>query len=612
MEKLNKSAGQSMDIVAANIAKLKELFPEMLTENKIDFKTLQALLGEEVETEDERYSFNWHGKAKASQFAQTTSSGSLRPFESESKDWNSTKNIFIEGDNLEVLKLLQKSYHKKIKLIYIDPPYNTGKDFIYPDDFQDNVKNYLELTGQIKDGRQIKSNPETNGRFHTSWLNMMLPRLKLAKNLLSDDGALIVSIGDEELGNLIHILNIVFGESNNSANFCIVRSEGGGLAKQVVKGHDYLLVYAKNLELFQPLRRPKDIRGEIVDVDGVSYWIEEDWLRKEFGKYGTCPYDEIVKYHGEVKKKEIDEGLSSGKYRLLTKREGQKIVGRLRKVEDDSSKFYTVQKHLNANAADDLNRIGMPTVFDFPKPISLIKDLVLGGSFFSKKSNDIVMDFFAGSGTTGHAIMEQNVFDGGNRQFILVQLPEPLDPENKDQKNGAEFCDELEKPRNIAELTKERLRRAVVKIKEENPEYDGDLGFKVFKLDSSNLKPWDADFDSLAHDLAEATEVVKAERSSEDVLFEILLKYGLDLTLPIETHTLEGKTVYEVGAGALVVCLDSGITEAVAEAIGKLKETLGPEVMRVVFKDSGFANDAAKVNAVQVLKQFGIDDVKSI
>ena len=263
---------------------------------------------------------------------------------------------------------------------------------------------------------------------------------------------------------------------------------------------------------------------------------------------------------------------------------------------------------LTDRATTEIKELFSEKVFQTVKPVGLINILI----DIASKENHIILDFFAGSGTTGHATMLQNSTHKSNRKYILVQLPEPINSGVKEQKVAFDFCEEIQKPHNICEITKERLRRAAKKIQTENPQNNSDLGFKVFKLDSSNLKPWDADFDSLAQDLAEATEVVKAERGAEDVLFEILLKYGLDLTLPIATHILEGKTVYEVGAGALVVCLDSGITETVAEAIGKLKETLEPEVMRVVFKDSSFANDAAKVNAVQVLKQFGIDDVKSI
>ena len=636
MEKLNKSAGQSMDIVADNIAKLKELFPEILTENKIDFDTLKALLGEEVETEDERYSFNWHGKVQARQLAQSPSTGTLRPCKEDSVDWDATQNLFIEGDNLEVLKLLQKSYHKQVKLIYIDPPYNTGKDFVYPDNFRDNIHNYLELTGQIEDGKKTSPNTEASGRYHTVWLNMIYPRLKLAKNLLSDDGIILVSLDDTEISNLRQIMNEIFGEEMFVGIFSWrSRTAKADVPFGVSNDVEWVIAYAK----------PDFIAGR----DGERKYYKSDdhedrWRLSDLTtnkskderpnsfflmvnpKNGNeYPASEVRTwavttdtFSDYYKKNKIVfpgdyEFLSIKRpaFRVFEKEDKEKAIAKYGSEDVKMSvSTYLPEKEVGRteHGSKEIRDLFVNQVFSFPKPTSLIRFFVENFS----NNGALILDFFAGSATTAHATMNQNISDSGSRKYILVQLPEKLDPNTNEQKTAAEFCKLNGKPQSISEISKERIRRAAKKIKEENPEYKGDLGFKVFKLDSSNLKPWDANFDSLAYDLAEATEVVKAERSAEDVLFEILLKYGLDLTLPIETHTLEGKTVYEVGAGALVVCLDSGITEAVAEAIGKLKETLEPEVMRVVFKDSGFANDAAKVNAVQVLKQFGIDDVKSI
>jgi len=358
----------------------------------------------------------------------------------------------------------------------------------------------------------------------------------------------------------------------------------------------------------------------------VAYWIEEDWLRREFGKYGTCEYAEIDTYHGIEKKKEIDDGLAAGRYRLLTKRDGSVIVGRLRKVEEDASKFYSVQKHLNARAADDLAEIAMPAVFDFPKPVSLIRELVLGGSFFSKKAEDIILDFFAGSGTTGQAVMAQNAGDGGNRRYILVQLPELLNPENKDQKTAADYCDQLGKPRTIAELTKERLRRAGKKIQKENPLFASDLGFRVFKLASSNIRAWESDRENLAQMLEAAVEHPKTDRTEADILFELLLKLGLDLTVPIEQkelgvrgEKLEGKrhTVHSIGAGTLLVCLSTQIAredvEPLALGIVDWHKALAPAgESTVVFRDSAFADDVAKTNLTAILQQHGLENVRSI
>ena len=379
---------------------------------------------------------------------------------------------------------------------------------------------------------------------------MIYPRLILARNLLDKTGALIVSIGDEEISSMIAVLMEIFGEENHSGNFVIIRSEGGGLAKQIVKGHDYLLVYAKDISCFKPLRRPRQIRGKIVEINEEKFWIEEDWLRKEFGKYGTCKYEEIEKYHGSEKKLEIDKGISSGSYVLIPKdRDNGHIVGRLRKIEDDASKFHSIQKHLNAKSSEDLRAIDMPEIFEFPKPVSLICELVLGGSFFTKTDCDIILDFFAGSGTTAHAVMTQNVMDGGNRRYILIQLPEPLDPYKKTQESAANFCKKIKRPLNIAELTKERLRRAIRKIKADNPRYKGDLGFQVFKLDSSNIREWDSRPDELEDSLKASVDHIKSDRSELDILYELLLRFGLDLCVPIKKRSIVSKEVYSIIGG---------------------------------------------------------------
>lgn len=622
MQKITASSpeAKSTDLFASNIEKLNEMFPDLVTEGQegvaVNLDVLKAIIGDKTLSDcDEKYGLNWHGKRRARQISLTPSTGTLIPCPEESVDWETTQNLMIEGDNLEVLKLLQKSYAGKVKLIYIDPPYNTGKDFVYPDNFQDNIKNYLEITGQVEGGQKISSNPEASGRFHTDWLNMMYPRLKLARNLLRDDGAILVSIGDEEIASLMLLLKELFGEENLSANFIITRSEGGGLAKQVVKGHDYLVVYAKNLQSFQPLRRPKDIRGDIVDIDGVSYWIEEDWLRREFGKYGTCAYDEIVQFHGAAKKSEIDAGLASGIYRLIDKKDGSTIVGRLRKVEDDSSKFYSIQKHLNAQATSDLEEIGMPAVFDFPKPISLVQDLVLGGSFFSRNDGDIILDFFAGSGTTAHAVFAQNFLDGGNRRFIIVQLPEPIDKDSS--KAAATLCNNLKRPETIAELTKERLRRAGEKIRTNNPMIIGDTGFRVYKLDNSNIRTWVPNSENIVTTLFDNQDHLLEGRTESDVLYELLLKLGLDLCVPIEKKSIAGKDVSSVGSGVLMACLAEQITNNQVDALAKgivdwHKELAPAGDTTCVFRDSAFADDVAKTNMAAILEQHGIQNVRSL
>ena len=386
MEKIDKghSLSQSTDFVAQNIETLKTLFPTIVKEGKIDIKELQALLGDEVEAEDEYYRFTWAGKSTARREANKPSTATLRPDKENSKDWDSTQNIFIEGDNLEVLKLLQKSYANKIKMIYIDPPYNTGKDFVYKDSYNDNLGNYLAITGQVdEEGKRINTNSESDGRYHSNWLNMMYPRLKLARNLLKDDGVIFISIDDNEISNLRKVCDEIFGEENLFADMVVIRAEGGGLAKKVIKGHDYLLVYTKSFSSFKGIYKPKDIRGKVVEKDGRAFWIEEDWLRKEFGKYGTLLYEEIEAIKGVDKKIEIDNGLKNGEYVLIKKSDGH-IVGRYRAIDEDGTKFYSLLKHLNKNGIESLSELKLDAFFDFPKPLSLIKELILGATIFTK------------------------------------------------------------------------------------------------------------------------------------------------------------------------------------------------------------------------------------
>lgn len=635
---MEKLSGQSMDIVADNIAKLKELFPEILTENKIEFNTLKALLGEELEETEERYSFTWHGKVQARRLAQTPSTGTLRPCKEESVDWNATQNLFIEGDNLEVLKLLQKSYHKQVKMIYIDPPYNTGSDFVYPDNFHDNVKNYLELTGQVESGKKIGTNSETSGRYHTDWLNMMYPRLKLSRNLLREDGVILISINDKEQSNLKSICNDVFGEDNFLAQLIWDKNHSAQAGVFKVY-HEYVLVYAKNKAFIRPLnpldneefdagamkkesaRHPmqkfKFPKGTRFDApDGTEFkgeWGDAEKVILHEGRMLAIDgklVDDVVIEAAFTQANQMKQFFYGDKDSLLDSR-GQKVTefyfnstGKL-KISKERGVYtpptigrWGTQGDVSVNLASLFNMSAPP--LETPKSRDMLYEFI---NWFCN-SNDLVLDCFAGSCTTADAVMQANLNDDNLKlKYLMVQFPEPCKVDSEAFKAGYE---------TISDIGKERIRLAAKKLENENPNYQGDLGFKVFKLDSSNLKPWDADFDNLASVLESAADIVKNDRSSEDVLFEILLKYGLDLTLPIETHQLAGKTVYEVGAGALIVCLEDGVTEAVAEAIGKIKETLAPEVMRVVFKDSSFANDAAKVNAVQVLKQYGIEDVKAI
>ena len=636
MEKLN---GKSKDVVVENIEKLKQIFPDIITDGNIDFDKLKEALGEFVDEREERYNFTWNGKAQAKRIAQTPSTGTLRPAKEEGVNWDNTKNIFIEGDNLEVLKLLQKTYHKKIKMIYIDPPYNTGKDFVYKDDYKDNIKNYKKLTGQIDDtGNALSTNTEASGRFHTDWLNMMYPRLKLARNLLHDDGIIFISIDDSEVNNLRRICDEIYGEENFVGIIVWKNKFGAGAkTKGFIGVHEYILTYSKtpiqnitrplNDEERENYNKTRDEKFETrggyvtqplavttfddrpslrypVIYDGKEIWPEKQWVWSKERMERAIANNEVV---FNLQK--------DGSYKLRSKKYLIDENGEERKGKPTSfySDVYT------QNGTNDIRDLFGKVIFDYTKPVDLMKYLI---SFEINEIPDkdfIVLDFFAGSAPAAQAAMELNKKDGGARKFVMVQLPEPCPEKSEAFKDGY---------KTIADIGKERIRRAIGKIKnvqEDNKRKDQrelfddvtqgvqlDLGFKVFKLDSSNIATWDPEFDTLEKDLLNVVDNIKDERTEEDVLYEVLLKYGLDLTLPIEDLKIGNKKVHSIGHGALIVCLDKDISLDVADGIGKFKEKYKPEVMRVVFKDNSFKDDVVKTNAVQILKQYEIDDIKSL
>ena len=601
---------RSQSPVDERIAGLRTLFPEAVREGKIDFEALQRALGEWVEPSKERFGLSWPGKAECMRLIQQPSVGTLVPDRAGSVEFDTTGNLIIEGDNLEVLKLLQKSYHGQVKMIYIDPPYNTGNDFVYRDDYKDSLANYRLLTGTTDaSGARLSTNAESAGRYHSNWLSMIYPRLYLARELLRADGAICVSIDSNEGHDLRLIMNEIFGEENFVGELAVIRAEGGGLAKQIVQGHDYLLIYARQITEFEPLRRPKDIRGKVIERDGVEYWLEEDWLRAEFGKYGTLRYEEIEAVKGVAKKREIDDGLRDGRYQLLKKEDGGHIVLRLRRLDEDGSKFYSVVKHLSADGKRDLEALGLAGKFSFPKPVSLIQSLVLGATFSSRRDQEIVLDFFAGSGTTAHAVMKQNAEDGGNRKYILVQLPEPLDPPKR-LDDGTEL-------RTIADICRERVRRAGRQIANEQAgklDLDGngglDTGFRSYRLAASNFAPWNGDAAQIAsveRQIELFTENVVADRSPEDLLTEILLKAGYPLTTPVEWLELAGNRVASVAEGALLVCLDQSISLEAVEAMAAL------DPGQIVCLEAGFeGDDVRKVNAWQLIRSRARDTESAI
>jgi adenine-specific DNA-methyltransferase len=618
MQKLN---GQSLDIVSENVTKLKEIFPEVFSEGKVDYTKLEEALGEFRETQNERYNFTWNGKQNAKKIAQTPSAGTLRPCKEESKDWDSTKNLYIEGDNLEVLKLLQKSYHKKVKMIYIDPPYNTGKDFVYKDNFKDNIKNYLEQTGQVdSEGNRLSTNSETNGRYHSDWLSMMYPRLKLARNLLKDDGVIFISIDDNEVANLRKLCDEIFGEDNFVASSVWQKKYGpANDAKYISQTHESILVYAKNLQFWIPgilPRTEEQLKAfSNPDNDERGLWRASDLSVRTHSSLGDYT---IVGPNGEKYNPPASRAWAVNQNKFFELQSDNRITfGKDGTSRPMFKKFLTEVKQgitpetwWNRDKAGDnkiaryeIKDIFPENIFDTPKPTKLIQ-LIL--QIANINDSDIILDFFSGSATTSHSVMKQNSEDNGNRKYVMVQLPEKSNEKSAAYKAGY---------KNICEIGKERIRRAGKKIIADNPDKDLsnlDIGFKVFKLDSSNIKGWDSAFDNLETNLLDAVDNIKSDRSSEDLLYEILLKYGLDLTLPIEEKTINNKKVFIIGFGALVVCLDDDITTDTVEAIAKLKEEYKSEVMRVVFKDSSFKDAVVKTNAIQILKQFGIDEVVSV
>ncbi len=624
---MDKLELKSKDLLKENIEKIKELFPEVFSEDKIDFEKLKEVLGEFKEDNEEKYSFNWNGKAQAKRMAQTSTSATLKPNKKESKDWDKTQNLYIEGDTLEVLKILQTPYYGKVKMIYIDPPYNTGKDFVYRDNFKDSIQNYLEQTGQVDDeGNRNSSNTEQNGRYHTDWLNMMFPRLLLARNLLKEDGVIFISIDDHEVHNLRKVCDEVFGEGNFVGTMIHRRSKGGGMAKNFVNSHDYIHVYAKEISNID-IKQPKIVQTKTVTIDNKAYLINNDLYRRKFGgridksaPHRCFFYEEIEEARGWEEKQKIDENIKRGMYFLQKHSSGNHIVARYEKLNDLYSKVFPIIEILSEKGIVDIAELKLDNFFDYPKPVSLISFLIQIQTIISR--DGIILDFFSGSATTAHAVMQLNAEDGGNRKYIMVQLPEKTKEGSEAYKAGY---------KNICEIGKERIRRAGEKIKKELEEKNKqlklgeeaidvdklDVGFKIFKLSESNLESSIIDpnksEEEIKERLQESLDIVKHSATEEDLLYEILLKYKIELTEPIKEENVFGKKVYILGDGLLFICLDKELGVGIGDEIGKLKEKYDPEDgVRVVFRDNGFKNSEEKLNVFHTLENYGINDVKSI
>jgi len=567
---------------------------------------------QDLDTSKERYSLTWNGKSKARQIAQEVSTGTLRPSKEESKNWDNTENIYIEGDNLEVLKLLQKSYHGKIKMIYIDPPYNTGKDFVYKDNFKDNIENYKKVTGQVsEEGTKLTTNTETNGRYHSDWLNMMYPRLKLARNLLTDDGVIFISIDDNEQANLKKICDEIFGEENFVAQIAWRKSDNQANIGNIARVKEYILSYSKNDKLFylNKMELTEKAKKEYRYKDDRGFFRRSILLHKTRGRYKydlKTPTGKILSGPWMKSKEDIEKMSNEGMIYWTTGGEEQPY-GKIYLDESDGqipNDFIGIEYGSNQEASLELEKLMQSRYFDFPKSVTLLKHLAKIGS----NLDNYILDFFSGSSTTAHSVIQLNAEDGGNRKYIMVQLPEACKEDSEAYKAGY---------KNICEIGKERIRRAGEKIKSdeslplENRE-KLDIGFKVFKLDSSNIKEWDTNTEDLQQTLLDSMESIKSDRNSLDVLYEILLKYGLDLNIPIE----ENKDFYSIGGGSLLVSLNKEINDEVINSICKeyrnLLEIDKDFKTTVILRDNSFKNDVDKTNAIKKLEQVGISEIRSI
>lgn len=618
-----KMDGLSMDIETINKEKLQMVFPECFVEGRLDIDKLLSLCGEYITDDYEKYEFKWKGKSDCLRLAQKRSTGTLRPCPEESVNFDITQNIYIEGDNLEVLKLLQKSYFRKVKMIYIDPPYNTGNDFVYEDDFADPLARYKEITEQT-----TKSNPETMGRYHTNWLNMMYPRLRLASNLLKDDGVIFISIDDGEQANMRKLCDEVFGEENFMAQIIWQKVYSPRMDVQGFStSHDYVLCYVKsNIEgIRQEAFSQNSAQFNFVDPQNGKKYRRRS-IRKE-GSHSTrierpnLWFPLVAPDGTEVYPFKPDGTEGCWRWSLLTYEENNK-QGIVEWVKTENGWQAYAKQYLetdavkppetlwlhqevghNHSAAEELKKLLNGKLFDSPKPKELIMKMVKIATY--SDNDDIILDFFSGSATTAHAVMQLNAEDGGNRHFIMVQLPEVCSENTEAAKASY---------KNICEIGKERIRRAGKKIMEnEDGQYtlDGtrmavDVGFKVFKLDSSNLKVWDDtpitdDVNVLLNRMAGHVDGLKTDRSDKDLIYEILLKMGYPLTVDFLVDKVSEVTVYKVSNGDMLICLQSGIT---AEHIEKLAEQ---KPKKIVISESALIDDSAMSNAYYLLENRSIE-----
>ena len=655
---MDKMRFESPDLTAQNIDRIAALFPNCITEmldeehskpekkvykRAVNFELLKQMLSPDVVDGDEAYEFTWVGKKAAIVEANKPIRKTLRPCMAESKDWDTTENLYIEGDNLEVLKLLQESYLGKVKMIYIDPPYNTGNDFIYADDFMRSQEEENEQMGMYdEDENRLFKNTDTNGRFHSDWCSMIYSRLMLARNLLTDDGVIFISIDDNEVDDLMKIANDVFGKDNFLACFPRVTKKAGKTTDAIAKNHDYILAYSKSASptLFLPSHTDEGFRfsdeyeaqrgkyklNQTLDYDSLQYSASldypitvegetfypgqsyEKYLDRKNGKHARA--DWAWRWSKEL----FDFGYENGfivikKYdgysRIYTKTyQNCKIakaasgftIEYIQRTKAISTLEFVENEYSNDNSKKNLTSLFESSVFDYSKPTALLKTLVQ----YSSTADDIVMDFFSGSATTAHAVMQLNAEDGGHRKFIMVQLPEKCDETSEAYKAGY---------KNICEIGKERIRRAGDKIKSESPmtTQDLDIGFRVLKLDDTNMKDvYYAPDDYDQGMLAGLESNIKDDRTDLDLLFGCLIDWGLPLSLPYKSEQLGGCTVHTYNDGDLIACFDANIPESVVKEIAQRKP------LRAVFRDSGFASSPEKINVFEIFKLYMPEDAGDI
>ena len=635
---MDKMRMESVDLTAQNIDKIGALFPNCITETvdengnpkkAINFELLKQMISEDVIEGDEAYEFTWVGKKASIVEANKPIRKTLRPCKEESLDWDKTENLYIEGDNLEVLKLLQESYLGKVKMIYIDPPYNTGNDFIYNDDFKMSIEEYAEEQGEYDDdGNRMFKNTETNGRFHSDWCSMMYPRLMLARNLLSDDGAIFISIDDNEQENLKKICDEVFGAGNFISTIPILSNpRGRQSSKHIALTHEYLLLYSKNIRI-------SVVEGSKLTAEQEKEYSEKD----EYGRYrllglrlrgGRATALESPTLHFPIyynikdndfyldKKSEDDfeiipkfENGILGTWRWsrekIKKEKKMLIVKKVKDRYDIFQKDYLTdekrrkikslwtEKEINYdNSSRELKILELDSIFDYTKPLYLMKKMLN----MILKNNDTILDFFSGSSATAHAVMQLNAEDGGNRKFIMVQLPEKTDEKSEAYKAGY---------KNICEIGKERIYRAGKKILEDNKDKEGienlDIGFRVLKLDDTNMNDIYYSPTDYSQDLLSMLESnVKSDRKDLDLLFGCLLEWGLPLSLPYSSGQIDGCTVHNYNDGDLIACFDENVPDSV------IKEIAQRQPLRVVFRDSSFANSPSKINVGEIFKLMAPD-----